>query len=106
MRTLINILAAMSILLGLVSIVTPIPGGTILIAGGLTAMICVSPTAQFCLMWLRSRVSWINKLVFFLEHKVGTRIELVGTALGKTHPCQVGSTLSHREFIDAITRSD
>jgi len=91
----------LAILLGMVSMVTPIPGGTILIAGGLTALICSSSSARYCLMWIRSRVNWFNKLIFWLEKKVGTRIKIIGTALGKTHPAEGRPTsMSHREFVD------
>jgi len=80
--------------------VTPIPGGTLLIAGGLTALICTSPTARYCLMWIRSRVNWFNKLMFWLEAKVGSRIKTMGVALGKTRPSEVDATsMSHREFV-------
>ena len=79
---------------------TPIPGGTILIAGGLTALICSSPSARYCLMWLRTRANWFNKTMFWLENKVGTRVKVVGGALARTHPPADASTLlSHKEFV-------
>ena len=90
----------MSITLGFVSMVTPIPGGTILIAGGLTALICSSPSARYCLMWIRTRANWFNKAMFWLENKVGTKVKVVGGALAKTHPPEDASTLiSHKEFV-------
>ena len=99
MKILITILAIISILFGIVSMVTPIPGGAILISGGLTALICASPSAQYCLMWIRSRVNWVNKLVFWLENKIGSRVKVVGVALGKTHPPEGGTVLSHHDFL-------
>jgi len=100
MNFIVSILAGISILVGAVSMVTPIPGGTILIAGGLTALICSSPSARFCLMWLRSRMNWFNKIIFWFEEKVGSRIKVIGVALSKTHPPENDiALLSHREFI-------
>lgn len=100
MKLIISFLAMVSILLGLISMVTPIPGGTLLIAGGLTALICSSPSARFCIMWIRARINWFNRLIFWLEEKVGTRIKIIGTALNKTRPPEdVATTLSHREFV-------
>lgn len=100
MNFLVSFLAMLSILFGLVSMLTPIPGGTILIAGGLTTLICSSPSARYCLMWIRARVSWFNKLIFWLEEKVGVRIKIIGTALGKTHPPDDTTALiSHQEFV-------
>ena len=100
MNIVISLLALISILVGFVSMVTPIPGGTILIAGGLTALICSSPSARYCLMWIRTRAGWFNKAMFWLESKVGTRVKVVGGALAQTHPPENGSTLiSHKEFV-------
>lgn len=100
MNIVISLLSIVSITLGFVSMVTPIPGGTILIAGGLTALICSSPSARYCLMWIRTRVDWFNKVIFWLENKVGTRVKVVGGALAKTRPHEDTSTLlSHKEFV-------
>ena len=100
MKIVISFFAVVSILLGMVSMVTPIPGGTILIAGGLTALICSSASARYCLMWIRSRVNWFNRLIFWMENKVGSRIKIIGTALSKTHPPTDGTNLlSHRDFV-------
>jgi len=99
MKTIISIFAVIIILFGLVSMLTPIPGGAILIAGGLTMLICSSPTAQFCIMWIRAKVNWINKMVFWLEKSIGPRIKVVGEALGKTHPPEGGTAISHHDFI-------
>ncbi len=105
MKIVINILAVICILFGIVSMVTPIPGGTILIAGGLTMLICSSPSAQYCLMWIRSRVNWVNKLIFWLEAKVGARVKVVGTALGKTHPPEGDLKISHRAFVKSMAQN-
>lgn len=100
MKVVITGLALICILFGLISMVTPIPGGTFLIAGGLTVLICTSPTAQYCLMWVRSRLNGVNSLMFWLERKVGVRVAVVGKALSKTHPPQAGTTVGHRAFVE------
>ncbi len=101
MNIVISFVAIIAIVFGMISMLTPIPGGTILIAGGLTALICSSPSARYCLMWLRAKFSWFNKIFFWLEDKVGSRIALIGTALNKTRPPQGSKTsLSHRDFVN------
>ncbi len=74
------------LLLGVVSLLTPVPGGTVMIAGGLTTLICTSPKAQFCIQYMRSRLSWFNRVVFWIESKVGKRVQIMGDALKKTRP--------------------
>ncbi len=101
MKTVMSILAVILILFGMVSMVTPIPGGAILISGGLTMLICASPSAQYCIMWIRAKVNWVNKLVFWLEKTIGPRVKVVGVALGKTRPPQDGTILKHNDFIKA-----
>ena len=99
MKTVISVLAVILILVGLISMVTPIPGGAILISGGLTMLICASPSAQYCIMWIRAKVNWINKLVAWLEKTIGPRVKVVGVALGKTQPPEDGVILSHRDLL-------
>jgi len=85
---LISILASVLLLIGLVSMLTPIPGGTVLIAGSLTALICSSPLARRCLQVMRTKMNWLNKGVLWVENKVGDRIGIVGRALGQTRPIE------------------
>ena len=100
MNIVISLLAIVAIILGFVSMVTPIPGGTIMIAGGLTALICSSPSARYCLMWIRTRFNWFNKAIFWLEKTVGPRVKVVGNALARTHPPEdAASLVSHKEFV-------
>ena len=100
MNLIISFFAMLSIFLGIVSMVTPIPGGTVLIAGGLTALICSSPSARYCLMWLRSKMSWFNKLFCWLENKVGSKLGVVGSALSKTRPPEnMDISISHSQFV-------
>jgi len=86
LNLLVTVIASLLLLLGIVSMVTPIPGGTVIIAGSLTALICSSPTARSCLRFMRTRMNWFDKVFFWLEDKVGTRITVIGNALRMTHP--------------------
>lgn len=83
---IISIIASLVLLFGLVSIVTPIPGGTFLIAGSLTALICSSPLARRCIQVMRTKMNWLNKGILWVEAKVGDRIGIVGRALRQTRP--------------------
>ena len=83
---LISIAAVFIVLLGAVSMVTPIPGGTLFIAVGISMLICSSPMAQAYVRYLRTKNNRMNKIVFWLENKVGVRINFIGTALWKTRP--------------------
>ena len=83
---IISVFASVILLIGIVSMVTPIPGGTVMIAGSLTALICSSPRARRCLQFMRTRMNWFNKMVAWVEKSVGDRIGIVGTALRQTRP--------------------
>lgn len=101
MNILISIVSLFFLILGIASMVTPIPGGVIFIAGGLTGLICSSVRARFCVKWIRMRVNWFNKTVFWLEEKVGPRVKIIGNALEKTRPDPTvdgEEMLSHKDF--------
>lgn len=100
MNFLISILSGITVIIGMISMLTPIPGGTLMIAGGLTALICTSPSARYCLMWIRHKANWINRLFYWLERKIGGKVKIISTALAKTHP-PVGSEtrMGHKEFV-------
>ena len=87
MRSIIvSIFASVVLLIGIVSMVTPIPGGTVMIAASLTALICTSPRARRCLQFMRTRMKWFDKIMAWVENAVGDRIGIVGTALRQTRP--------------------
>ncbi len=86
LNLVLTILASLLLLLGFVSILTPIPGGTFMIAGGLTTLICSSPRARFCIKYMRTKLNWFNKTIFWIETKVGSRIKIIGNALKQTRP--------------------
>ena len=66
--------------------VTPIPGGTFMIAMSISALICSSTKAQTYMRALRTKFTRFNKFIFWLENKVGVRIKFIGIALGNTRP--------------------
>ncbi len=82
----LSIFASIGLLFGIVSMATPIPGGTVIIAASITLLICTSPRAQGCLKFFRARAKWLNSAFYWLENKVGDRISIVGNALKRTHP--------------------
>lgn len=98
---LTKIAAAALFILGLVSLVSPIPGAFIFLACSLTLTISVSSYAQFCVQWVRSRFSPINKFLYWLEKKTGERIKMIGETLPKTHPPEDtgNQKLTHKEFV-------
>jgi len=103
MNLIFTILASLMLLLGFISMVTPIPGGVLLISGGLTLLICSSSTARLCLRWIRSRYARFNTFFFWLENKVGKKIKVIGNALSQTQPLPEDSNnvqRSHREYIN------
>ena len=105
---LTKIAAAVLFALGIISLVSPIPGAFIFLACSLTLTISVSTYAQFCVQWVRSRVSWINKFLFWLERKTGNRIKMIGETLPKTHPVEGDGNqgLSHKEYIEKLQQEE
>lgn len=102
MKIIITKIAAVALFfLGLISLVSPIPGAFIFLACSLTLSISVSTYAQFCVQWVRSRVSFINKFLFWLEKKTGDRIKMIGDTLPKTHPLEgeENRNLTHKEYV-------
>ena len=74
------------LVIGIVSMVTPIPGGTFMIALSVSTLICSNARAQRVMQMLRTRYNYFNKIILWLEIKVGVRIKFIGIALEKTRP--------------------
>ncbi len=83
---LITVIASVFLVVGVISMMTPIPGGVIMIAASLTTLTCTSPRARSIIKDFRERSDKINKLFYFLEEKVGTKITIIGDALMLTRP--------------------
>ena len=86
MNILLSFIAFLLLLVGLISMVTPIPGGTFLIAISISVLVCTSTKVQTYMRFLRTKYNRFNTFVFWLENKVGVRVKFIGTALKKTHP--------------------
>jgi len=86
MNMILSIIATLLLLIGFISMVTPIPGGTLIISLGLTMLICVNSKAQACLLYMRTRYTLVNKLFTFLQKNAGSKITVIGVALEKTQP--------------------
>ena len=99
---LLKLSAYLLLILGMISMMSPIPGGIFLLAGALTLLICSDPIAQHCLKWVRTRVNWFNKTIHWLEDKVGVKIKVMGDALKLTRPSEDENdkNLSHKEYIE------
>ena len=85
-NALVSILAIFLLIIALISMVTPIPGGTFMIAISMSMLVCSNAKAQACVRFFRTRSQRVNKVIFWLENKVGTKINFIGTALTKTRP--------------------
>ncbi len=83
-RLLMLTLGTFILLIGLlVMVLTPIPGGGIIVTLGLTILICSSKWATICIRGLRSRFNSFNKGMTWLEERMGER---AGKALVLTRP--------------------
>lgn len=101
MKQLCTVLAIILIVMGAISMVTPIPGGVLFLAVGFTLLISVSPPARFCIQWLRARFKLFNKIFSFIETKVGTRFESIGNTLKLTDPGDLDASQSHDSFVES-----
>ena len=83
MRLVLIIIAYILIFLGAISLVSPIPGAFILIAVGLSLLICTSTVAATCIRFTRGKYGKLNKIMSWLEVRSGDRI---GSILQQTRP--------------------
>ena len=86
LNLVIAIISTVTLLFGLLSMLTPFPGGTLIVALSLTALICTSPRVRKGLQFLRARINWFNKTFYWLENKIGDRIKVISIALRQTRP--------------------
>ena len=83
MRIVILVTGSILLLLGLVSMVTPIPGGTLLITVGVGMVICSSTTAARYIQVCRIKFDRFNRGMSWLENKMGDRLS---APLRRTRP--------------------
>ena len=83
MRIPILIIGSIILLVGIVSLVTPMRGGTLLIAAGAGMVLCTSDAANRYLTKCRAKYDRLNRAVGWLENKMGDRL---GAPLKATRP--------------------
>ena len=91
-KSLAIIAGSLLLLLGTVSMVTPIPGGTFMLASGSVLLICSSPWFRRCLQFLREKFNRFNRLMSWMENKMP---EKLGGVLKLTQPGYVPKPGDH-----------
>lgn len=74
MKLILTITAYLMLLIGLVSMVSPIPGGTFLIAGGCAILICTNERTAGKIRNVRGNKPWVNTSMIWIEDKMGPRL--------------------------------
>ena len=74
MRIITLITGSILLLLGILSLATPIPGGVLVLAVGAGMVICTSETAARKLREFRTKHARINRLIVWMEAKMGDRL--------------------------------
>ncbi len=83
MQLLLIILSYVLIFLGAISLISPIPGAVLLMAVGLSLLICTSTVAASCIRFTRDKYFRLNKVMSWLENRFGERM---GSILRQTRP--------------------
>jgi uncharacterized membrane protein YbaN (DUF454 family) len=83
MRMVLLLLGSVLVLVGLVSMVTPIPGSTFFIATGSGLLICTSERVANWIQSARTRNTRFNQSVSWIENKMGDRL---GSPMRRTRP--------------------
>ncbi len=83
MRITLIIIASFLLLLGSISMLSPLPGGTLMLAAGLALLICSSEKATNWLLHLRTRNNKLNRIMGWMEDHAGQRL---GSILRQTRP--------------------
>lgn len=74
MRTILFLVAIILLVLGVISWLTPIPGGTIALATGLALLICTSERTARFIAGCRTRFPRFNAVICFIENKVPAKL--------------------------------
>ena len=83
MRIIVLVAGSILLLFGMISMVTPIPGGTLLITVGAGMIICSSETAARYIQACRTKSNRVDKIISWLENKIGERLS---APLRRTRP--------------------
>ncbi len=74
MKLILTVIALILLFFGLISMFTPFPGGTLLIAGGCALLICTSERAANMIKTTRTNKRWVNGPMTWMENKMGERL--------------------------------
>ena len=83
MRLILIVISYILIFLGAISLISPIPGSVLLLAVGLSILICTSKKAARCIRYMRTKSNKFNKLMSWIESHTGERM---GAILQQTRP--------------------
>ncbi|MGI9205397.1 MAG: hypothetical protein ACR2Q3_15380 [Woeseiaceae bacterium] len=74
MRIVLLVIGSALLLVGLISMVTPIPGSTFLIATGTGLLICTSKRVTSWIRQTRTGSTRFNRSVTWIENKMGDKL--------------------------------
>jgi hypothetical protein len=80
--------------IGCLTLVSPIPGGSLVLPAALATLIYESPYFRGCIQSARARMPRLNRWIMWGENRVGKRI---GDVLKLTRPC-VDSTVDDTQL--------
>ncbi len=86
LNTVISIFASIALVFAVISLITPLPGGLIVISFSLATLICVNSKAQSCVRYIRSKYSFVNRALNFIQRKIGSKVHFIRDALQRTEP--------------------
>lgn len=95
-KLLVSALATLGLLIGMLSMATPIPGGTVLIAVCISILIFTSSLARAAVLGLRARVIWIDKALLWVDSAVGHRFRFIRIGLHRTNPSRINDIRSRQ----------
>jgi len=85
MKLLQIIISYILIIVGAISLISPIPGAALLMAVGLSLLICTSTVAASCIRLTRGKYVRLNQTMAWLENRAGERM---GPILRRTRPSE------------------
>ena len=80
---LIFVIGTVLTLVGFVLMFSPIPGSTMIMAGGMAMVLCTSPYTARCIQIAREKVSTFDRIMRWVETHTG---QMIGEALIRTRP--------------------
>lgn len=89
-KLLVSALATFGLLIGLLSMATPFPGGTVLIAICISILIFTSSLARAAVLGLRANLRWVDKALLWVADAVGHRFRFIRIGLHRTNPARIG----------------